>query len=157
MDALAVQAPGLPDDDPGLRSQFLESVSACAARLRDAGVEPANFNTAAAARDVDELRKAMGIDAWWGAARFGTQSRVLFRYLHDFLAELEAAWLDSPWFPETDDLTGGALGTRSALAELFAACATDDPCNQRYPDLQELGAGARPHRHEPADRDRPER
>ncbi len=136
VDALAVQAPGLPDDDPGLRSQFLESVSACAARLRDAGVEPANFDTAAAAADVDELRKAMGIDAWWGAGSYGTQSRVLFRYLHDFPGRLEAAWLDSPWFPETDDLTGGALGTRSALAELFAACATDDPCHQRYPDLE---------------------
>ncbi len=136
VDALALRAPGLPDDDPGLRTDFTEGVSACAARLRSNGVEPANFDTAAAARDVDELRKAMGIDAWWGAGSYGTQSRVLFRYLHDFPGRLEAAWLDSPWFPETDDLTGGALGTRSALTELFTACAADDPCNQRYPDLQ---------------------
>ncbi len=136
VDALANLAPDRPDDDPGLRTHFLESVTACAVRLRASGIEPANFDTAAAAADVDELRKAMGIDAWWGAGSYGTQSRVLFRYLHDFPGRLGAAWLDSPWFPETDDLTGGALGTRSALAELFTACAADDHCNQRYPDLE---------------------
>jgi hypothetical protein len=136
VEALAIRAPGLPDDDPGLRTDFLESVTACAARLRASGVEPANFDTAAAAADVDELRKAMGIDSWWGAGYYGTQSRVLFRYLHDFPGRLEAAWLDSPWFPETDDLTGGALGTRSALAQLFSACAADDYCNRHYPGLE---------------------
>ena len=111
-------------------------MSACAARLRKSGVEPANFDTAAAAADVDELRKAMGVDTWSAAGSYGTQSRVLFRYLHDFPGRLEAAWLDSPWYPETDDLTGGALGTRSALAELFTACAADDHCNRRYPELE---------------------
>ena len=136
VDALAVQAPGLPDDDPGLRTHFLDSVSVCAARLRDTGVEPANFDTGAAAADVDELRKAMGVDTWWGAGSYGTQSRVLFRYLHDFPGRLEAAWLDSPWFPEADDPTAGALGTRSALAQLFSACGADDHCNRRYPDLE---------------------
>ena len=128
-------------------------MSACAARLRESGVEPANFDTAAAAADVDELRKAMGVDTWWGAGSYGTQSRVLFRYLHDFPGRLEAAWLDSPWFPETDDLTGGALGTRSALAELFSACAADDHCNRRYPDLEKRGSersSTRPS--DPADR-----
>ncbi len=57
--------------------------------------------------------------------------------MNDFPGRLEAAWLDSPWFPETDDLTGGALGTRSALAELFAACAADDRCAARYPRLEQ--------------------
>ena len=91
----------------------------------------------------------MGVDTWWGAGSYGTQSRVLFRYLHDFPGRLEAAWLDSPWFPETDDLTGGALGTRSALAELFTACSADDRCNRRYPRSGgSVGAGARPHGHD---------
>ena len=33
--------------------------------------------------------------------------------------------------------TGGALGTRSALAELFAACADDARCDRRYPELEQ--------------------
>ena len=136
VDALAAQARALPDDDPALRARFIEGVGACAKRLRESGVEPANFDTAAAAADVDDLRRAMGVDSWWGAGSYGTQSRVLFRYLRDFPGRLQAAWLDSPWYPETDELTGGAVGTRSALAELFAACSEDDQCRRRYPDLE---------------------
>lgn len=92
----------------------------------------------------------MGVDSWLGAGSYGTQSRVLFRYLDDFPDRLEAAWLDSPWFPDTDDLTGGALGTRSALVELFAACSADERCETRYRSLQQawdralLDTAARP-------------
>lgn len=145
VDALATEASGLPDDDPDLRAAFLEAVTACGARLRNTGVETATFDTAAAAADLDDLRKAMGVDSWWGAGSYGTQSRVLFRYLHDFPGRLQEAWLDSPWFPETDELTGGALGTRSALAQLFTACAGDERCNRRYPNLEAAWARALAH------------
>ena len=43
--------------------------------------------------------------------------------------------LDSPWFPDVDDLTGGIDGTRAALAELFTTCAADAACNETYADL----------------------
>jgi pimeloyl-ACP methyl ester carboxylesterase len=135
VDALATQAAGVPDNDPGLRSRFIDGVAACADRLRDAGIEPGNFDTAAAAADVDDLRQAMGVESWARAGSYGTQSRVLFRYLRDYPGRIEAAYLDSPWFPETDDLTGGVLGTRSALDELFAACESKERCNRGYPDL----------------------
>ena len=79
----------------------------------------------------------MGVDTWSGAGSYGTQSRVLYRYLQDYPGRLAAGWLDSPWFPDTDDLTGGALGTRSALAELFSACSADDRCATRYPHLSQ--------------------
>lgn len=137
VEALGVRAAGLPDDDARLRQPFLQAVSSCAARLRESGVEPAHFDSAAAAADLEDLRVAMGVDSWSGAGSYGTQSRVLFRYLDDFPGRLEAAWLDSPWFPDTDDLTGGALGTRSALAELFAACSADPRCESRYPQLEQ--------------------
>ena len=135
-EALAVRAAGLPDDDPRLRRLFLQAVSRCAARLRQAGVEPADFDSTTAAADLDDLRVAMGVDSWTGAGSYGTQSRVLFRYVDDFPGRLETAWLDSPWFPATDDLTGGALGTRSALAELFRACSADHRCESGYPHLK---------------------
>ena len=131
-------APALPDDDPGLRRRLPPGACPPAPPASaSTGVEPADFDTAAAAADVEDLRLAMGVDTWSGAGSYGTQSRVLFRYLHDFPGRLEAAWLDSPWFPETDDLTGGALGTRSALAELFSACSADDHCDRRYPRLEQ--------------------
>ncbi len=43
VDALADRAPGLPDDDEGLRRDFLQAVSDCAARLRGDGIEPAEL------------------------------------------------------------------------------------------------------------------
>lgn len=142
VEALATQAAGLPDNDPGLRGRFIDGVAACANRLRDAGIEPADFDTAAAAADLDDLRKAMGVESWARAGSYGTQSRVLFRYLRDYPGRIEAAYVDSPWFPETDDLTGGVLGTRSAMAELFAACESDEHCNRGYPDLAAAWARA---------------
>jgi hypothetical protein len=105
-------------------------------------VEPANFDTAAAAADVDALLTALDADSWWMAGSYGTQSRVLFRYLHDYPGRLDAAYLDSPWFPDLDDLTGGALGSRSALRELFAACTDDHRCASRYPHLEASWARA---------------
>ncbi len=137
VEALAVRAAGLPDDDHGLRRDFLQAVSDCGARLRKADVEPTHFDSAAAAADLEDLRVAMGVDSWSGAGSYGNQSRVLFRYLDDFPGRLDAAWLDSPWFPRTDDLTGGAAGTRSALTELFAACSADDRCAAHHARLQE--------------------
>ena len=142
VDALSDRAAGLPDDDEGLRRDFLQAVSDCADRLRGEGVEPADFDSAAAAADLEDLRLAMGVDTWSGAGSYGTQSRVLYRYLQDFPGRLDGAWLDSPWFPGTDDLTGGAIGTRSALAELFSACSADDRCDSRYPRLAQAWAQA---------------
>ena len=50
--------------------------------------------------------------------------------------EPKTAHLDSPWFPDVDDLTGGINGTHAAaLAELFTACAANTACNDTFPDL----------------------
>ncbi len=35
-----------------------------------------------------------------------------------------------------DDVTGGVLGTRSALRELFDACESDPACHDQFPDLE---------------------
>ena len=155
VDDLAVQAPGLPDDDPGLRTRFLDSVAACAARLRATGVEPANFDTTAAAADVDELRKAMGIDTW-------SASRLL---RHPVAGPV----------PLPARLPGPARGGMAGLALVpgdrrpdrrrtrnpLRACRTVHRLRGRRP-LQpplprsgdSVAAGARPYGHDPADRDR---
>lgn len=44
--------------------------------------------------------------------------------------------------PEIDDLTGGVLGTRSALEELFTSCARNTRCRQAYPHLEDSWANA---------------
>ncbi len=95
----------------------------------------------------------MGVDSWWGAGSYGTPSRVLFRYLSDYPGRLEAAWLDSPWYPGTQQprrwcsrdalCTGravrGLLGRRSVRCSLPAIAAS-------------VEAGTQPHRRESVDR-----
>jgi pimeloyl-ACP methyl ester carboxylesterase len=63
-------------------------------------------------------------------------SRATFEYLRAYPDRAQAAHIDSPWFPDVDDLTGGINGTRAALAELFTACAADTACDDAFPDLE---------------------
>jgi pimeloyl-ACP methyl ester carboxylesterase len=134
-DALAAQAAASVTGDEALTTAFVAAVEACADRLRASGVDPADYDIAATAADVDDLREAIGIDQWSGVGTEGTTSRVMFEYLGAYPDRAGRAVADSPWFPEVDDLTGGAQGTRAALAQLFAACAADTACHDAYPDL----------------------
>ena len=128
--------------DAALRTSFVEAVRACAERLRGTGIDLARYGSVAAADDVEDLRIAIGLDRWSIASSYGTQSRALFNYLQQHPARVQAADLDSPWFPHIDELTGGVLATRSALDTLFDACASQPACHRDHPDLKTTWAAA---------------
>lgn len=142
VDALGEQAAASGTGDEALTAAFVEAVGACADRLRAGDVDPAQYDVAAAAADVEDLRAALEIDQWYTVGSQGTESRELFEYLRVYPGRAQFAFVDSPWFPEIDDLTGGVNGARSALDELFAACADDAQCARSYPDLEQTWASA---------------
>ncbi len=134
-DELAVPAAGRLTADEDFTAAFVATVGACAERLRATGIDPADYDISAIAADADDLRRALDLDRWWLLGTQGTMSRATFEYLRAYPDRAQAAHIDSPWFPEVDDLTGGINGTRAALAELFTACAADTACNDAFPDL----------------------
>lgn len=136
VDALQPDFAAAPSEDLEVRAAFVQAVKACADRLREAGVDPADFDVAETAADIEDLRRAVGVERWRLAGTYGTASRYLLAYVSSFPGRLEGAFLDSPWPPGLDDVTGGVLGTRAALAELFHSCAASRRCSSAYPDLE---------------------
>ena len=134
-DELAVQAAGQLTGDADFTAAYVASIEACAGRLRASGIDPADYDISAIAADADDLRRALDLDRWWLLGTQGTMSRATFEYLRAYPDRADGAYVDSPWFPDIDDLTGGINGTRAALTELFTTCAADTVCNDTFPDL----------------------
>lgn len=142
VDALTERAAVSRTGDDELTASFVDAVGACAQRLRWAGVDPAAYDVAAIVADREDLRTVLGIDQWYTLGSYGTASRYLFEYLRTHPDLVGAAYADSPWFPQVDELTGGVLGTRAALQRLFAACETDSDCSASYPNLEQTWTAA---------------
>lgn len=87
--------------DRSMNDTVIAAVRQCAERLRVAGVDPADFDVTQAAADVEDLRKAIGIESWSIAGSYGTSSRYLTDYLRAFPGRVQAAYLDSPWSPRS--------------------------------------------------------
>lgn len=134
-DTLQVRAAGARTGDISLTADFAAAVKACAARLRASGVDLAQYDSSTSAADLEDLRTASRVENWAFIGSYGTRSRTLFEYLRLYPGHTRAAYLDSPWFPEIDELTGGVTGTRAALRAMFDFCATDPNCANAYPNL----------------------
>jgi len=123
--------------DSALIEDFLAAVRACRDRVTASGVDVADYDTAEGAADIEDLRVALDLQAWAEVGAEGTSSRFVFEHLRRFPDRVERAFLDSPWFPEIDDLTGSIAGMRSALEAFFTSCGYDAECNEAYPLLEE--------------------
>jgi hypothetical protein len=106
------------DRDPTVRQSFTAAIAACARRLRSAGIEPGDFGSAAVMADIEDLRTALGEEAWASGATYGTMSRVLAGYLALHPGRVQLGFLDSAASPELDPLTAGVIGLDSALLAL---------------------------------------
>ena len=138
VDSLGARAAGVRHDDPGLRDAFVAAVAACATRLRSSGVDPGDYTAMAMAQDVEDLRVAAGVDTWAMAGTYGTQSALLFEYLHRNPGRVQAAYLDSPSFTSPTGFHGGAAALQDALDALFRACEQSPRCVADHPNLEGL-------------------
>ena len=129
------EARALTGDD-GLLRDFLAAVGACRDRLTAEGVVPADYDINNPVLDMEDLRVAVDVDQWDFVAGYGTASRYLFEYLREFPDRVSGVWMDSPQFPQVDEVSAGIGGTRYALDQLFEACRNDARCATAYPDLR---------------------
>lgn len=102
--------------------------------LRNLKVPTQHFNTANAARDLDEVRKALGyaqVNVWGGS--YGT--RLGQAYARAFPEQVRALILDGVASPEQILGDWGADAQR-ALEAVFAHCEQDKVCAETYPTLR---------------------
>jgi pimeloyl-ACP methyl ester carboxylesterase len=94
----------------------------------------AAYTTAAAARDIEAVRRALGhekINLWGGS--YGT--RLAQAYARAYPAGVRALLLDAVAAPD-QVIPAGGRDSQAALDRLFAQCAKDAACARAYPNLR---------------------
>ena len=93
------------------------------------------YNSAAAAADLDDLRRALGLREWnLLGESYGT--RLALTAVRDHPAGIRAVILDSVVPPEVDEYADGPVKFENALNTLFSDCASDTRCKAAFPDLR---------------------
>ena len=127
----------LLDEDLPLAEELalqLDVHQACRDRVVAEGTDPAWFNTAANAADIDRLRAALGYEQWnlYGVS-YGT--RLAQTVMRDFPGGVRRVVLDSS-YPLDLDLFGALPADHERVFQLLIdSCAADQTCNADYPDL----------------------
>jgi pimeloyl-ACP methyl ester carboxylesterase len=94
----------------------------------------AAYNTANAARDLEQVRRALGyarVNLFGGS--YGT--RLGQAYARAFPASVRSLILDGVAAPE-QVIPAGGRDAQAALDKLFEACRKDAACNKAYPNLR---------------------
>jgi pimeloyl-ACP methyl ester carboxylesterase len=136
-DELAIDAVQAPSGDPVFRHTVLTAVRACRDRLTASGVNVAAYDAAAAAADVVDLRRALGITRWNFKA-LGTNSRILIEAAREDGDAVRSIVLDSPQLPDLPDALLAERGLNDAIETLASTCAADTACNATAPGLSDL-------------------
>lgn len=113
----------------------LESFTSCSARLRSDGVDPAQYTSAASARDIAAMLDLFGVEqANLLGGSYGT--RLAQTVARDFPERVRSLVLDSPIPVDYNIFEVQGPKTREALDALFTACTADPACAAAYPDLE---------------------
>ena len=102
--------------------------------IKGSRVPFAAYTTANAARDLEEVRRALGyakVNVWGGS--YGT--RLGQAYARAFPSSVRSLILDGVAAPDQAIPAGGRDG-QAALDKLFEHCARDAGCNKAYPNLR---------------------
>lgn len=114
----------------------LEGIKRCADTLRAQNVDLDAFGTTAAARDLEALRKLLGVRQWdlFGAS-YGTAHAL--EVMREFPQSVRVAVLDSPLPPGADPFSEQTAHRLSSLSQVFDTCSNERECAAKFPHLRE--------------------
>ena len=112
----------------------------CHAAFSQAGLDPAQFNTANSTNDLVGLIGALGYDSFnLHGVSYGTRLALETMRRHPE-ANIRSVVLDSPSPPTKKRLEDLALALQTIVMRLSANCEADADCNAAYPNLGERTA-----------------
>jgi pimeloyl-ACP methyl ester carboxylesterase len=112
----------------------LEKQRACRLQLQQQGIDIDAFSPSAAARDVQMLRRLLGIHRWnVYAISYGTA--IAHRLIRIDDAAIHSLIMDGVYGAGTSTLDPTTLA--ESLADVFTACAEDAACRGAFPRLQD--------------------
>lgn len=112
----------------------IEAALACRDRLVAEGISLAVFNSAESAADLNDLRLALGYDAWnlYGVS-YGT--RLALTAIRDYPDGIRSVILDSAYPLESELYSQSPANADRAFGIFFQGCASDPICSDAFPDL----------------------
>lgn len=122
------------DADEDAQPSGLETDAALRRCIAASKAPFAAYTTAAAARDIDAVRRALGygkINLWGGS--YGT--RLAQAYARAYPDGVRTLLLDAVAAPD-QVIPAGGHDSQAALDQLFAQCAKDAACARAYPNLR---------------------
>ncbi|MDQ7033950.1 MAG: alpha/beta fold hydrolase [Anaerolineae bacterium] len=130
---LEIEGQSMTRSESNLQQQA--SLIACGENLA-AQYDLSQYNSAASARDIEELRVALGyeqVNLW--SVSYGT--RLALTMMRDYPDSIRSVILDSTYPLEVNLFTDTATNWTRALNTVFDACASDERCNAAYPNLRD--------------------
>jgi pimeloyl-ACP methyl ester carboxylesterase len=108
----------------------------CRNEMSDRGINLEMYNSATNAADANDLRIALGYEQVnYIGSSYGT--RVALELLRDYSQGIRSVILDAAYPPQVAWYSAYVPNRQHALEKLFAACAADAHCKEKYPDLEE--------------------
>jgi len=107
----------------------------CRDRLRASGVDLDGYTTAESAADIEDLRRALGVERW-NLYGISYSVRIMLEVIRGYPGTVRSAVLDSALPPDVDYDEVGVTNVARSLDVLFGACAADPDCFEAYPDLR---------------------
>jgi pimeloyl-ACP methyl ester carboxylesterase len=98
--------------------------------------DPRYYTTSVAIRDLEEVRKALGLQQWnLIGGSYG--ARVELHYARRYPGSVRSMVIDSVIHPQLDLGPNIPIESQRALEQFIARCEADKQCQQRFPDLQQ--------------------
>lgn len=117
------------------RREQIAALERCRTEVEGEGVDLSGYNTLANALDLDDLRRALGIEEWnlWGLS-YGTM--VALEALRSTPEGIRSVILDSPVPPNVPGKAERTRGFADAVSRLLELCSEDAACDRVLPDAE---------------------
>ncbi|MCI0412597.1 alpha/beta hydrolase [bacterium] len=132
---------------PALRcpeeEDWFKRVKTCRDQFVKQGVDLSQYNSARISRDMEALRKALGVKQWnvWGAS-YG--ARLAFTVARYYPSSVRSVLVDGPYLPEDQEVVEDLHGAEVVLNKIFWKCTADADCASKYPQLRSRFLAALP-------------
>jgi pimeloyl-ACP methyl ester carboxylesterase len=134
VEQLATSLLEVPISDPGARGDLTDAVKTCRDRLFGEGIDLGAYTIDEMAADVEDLRRALGIDDW-DLQSWTSNARVMLEVMRDFPEHVRTSVLISPEFPQSDPISDAIAATNHSMDQVAVACAAQEPCHRKFPDV----------------------
>lgn len=117
-------------------TESAEALEECRQRLIDEGIDFGNYDSAASAADLEDLRAALGYQQWnlYGNS-YGT--RLALTAMRDYPAGIRSVILDAVYPVEANLYAEAPRNAERAMDAFFATCDADPNCADQFPELKQ--------------------